>query len=67
MREILRLESLCVYVVFYREMVSISHAVGVFSRYMEKSGEVHGNGCFKHISKSITYNGCSDLVYGYDS
>jgi hypothetical protein len=64
---ILRPENLCVYVVFYREMVNISHAVGVVSRYMEKPGEEHGNGCFKHISKSITYNGCGDLVCGYDS
>ena len=27
------------------EMVSISHAVGVVSRHMEKLGEEHGNGC----------------------
>jgi hypothetical protein len=27
------------------EMVSISHAVGVVSRHMEKPGEEHGNGC----------------------
>jgi hypothetical protein len=51
-------------------MVSISHAVGVVSRHMEKPGEEHGNGCFSILeaqSTSITYNGCSDLVCGYDS
>jgi len=49
------------------EMVSISHAVGVVSRHMEKLGEEHGNGRCKHRSTSIIYNGCSDLVCGYDS
>jgi hypothetical protein len=44
------------------EMVSISHAVGGVSRNIEKPGQEHGNGCFKHISTSITYSGCSDLV-----
>jgi hypothetical protein len=48
-------------------MVSISHVVGVVNRHMKKPGEEHGDGCFKHISTIITYNGCSDLVYGYDS
>ena len=48
-------------------MVNISHAVGVVTRHMEKQGEEHGNGCFKHRSTSITYSGCSDLVCGYDS
>jgi hypothetical protein len=47
------------------EMVSISHAVGVVSRHMEKLGQEHGNGYFKHKSRSITYNGCNDLVYVY--
>ena len=49
------------------EIVNISDAAGVVSRHMEKPGEEHGNGCFKHKSKSITYSGCSDLVCGYDS
>jgi hypothetical protein len=49
------------------EMVNISHVVGVVSRHMEKPGEEHGNGCFKHRSTSITYDRCRDLVYGYDS
>jgi hypothetical protein len=48
------------------EMLNISHAVGV-SRHMEKLVEEHGNGCFKQRSTSIIYNGCSDLVCGYDS
>jgi hypothetical protein len=33
------------------EMVSISHAVGVVSRHMEKIGEENGNGCFKQIAQ----------------
>jgi hypothetical protein len=49
------------------EMVNISHAIGVVSRHMGKPSEEHGNGCFKHRSTSITYSGCSDLFYGYDS
>ena len=49
-----------------REMVIISHAVGVFSRHMEKPCEDHGNGCFKHRITSIT-SGCNDLVCGYVS
>ena len=52
---------------FNIEMVNISYAVGVFSRHMEKLGEENGNGCFKYIRTSITYNCCNDLVYGYDS
>ena len=52
---------------YYGEMVIISHAVGVVSKHMEKIGEDHGNGCFKHISTIFTYSGCSDLVSGYDS
>jgi hypothetical protein len=47
-------------------MVIISHAVGVVSRHMEKPSEEHGNGCFKHRRKHITYSGCNDLVCGYD-
>ena len=31
------------------EMVSISHAVGVVSKHMEKPGEEHGYGFFKHV------------------
>jgi hypothetical protein len=49
------------------EMINISHAVGGVDRHMEKPGQEHGNGCFKHRSTSITYSGCSDLVCGYDS
>ena len=49
------------------EMVSISHVVGVVSRHMTKPGQEHKNGFFKHRSTSITYNGCSDLVCGYDA
>ena len=49
------------------EMVIISHVVGGINRRMEKLGEEHGNVCFKHKSTSITYSGCNDLVYGYDS
>jgi hypothetical protein len=51
----------------YGEMVNISYAIGVVGRHMEKLGEEHGNGCFKHRSTSITYNGCNYLVCGYDS
>ena len=46
-------------------MVRISHVVGVFSRHMTKPRQEHGNGCFKHISTSITYSGCGDLVCVY--
>ena len=49
------------------EMVSISHAVGVFNRHMAKLSQEHGNECFKHKGTSITYSGCSDLVCVYDS
>jgi hypothetical protein len=55
------------YMLVYGEMVIISHAVGVVSRHMEKPGQDHGNGIFKHIRTSITYNGFSYLVYGDDS
>jgi len=41
--------------------------VVVVNRHIEKWDEEHGNGCFKHKSTSITYSGCSDLVFGYDS
>ena len=49
------------------EMVRISHAIGFVYRHMEKLGEEHGNGWFKHGSTMITYNICNDLVFGYDS
>jgi hypothetical protein len=48
-------------------MVSISHAIGIVTRDKEKPGQEHGNGCFKHVSASISYNGWSHLVCGYDS
>jgi hypothetical protein len=48
-------------------MVSISHAIGIVTRDKEKTRQEHGNGCFKHRSTSISYNGWSHLVCGYDS
>jgi len=39
----------------------------VQSRVWEYLIHEHENGCLKHRSTSITYSGCNDLVYGYDS
>jgi hypothetical protein len=34
------------WLMFAMECSNISHAVGVFSRYMAKPGKENGNGCF---------------------
>jgi hypothetical protein len=51
-------------------LVNVSYAVGVVSRHMKnqvKNMEMGASISYKKNNTSITYNGCSDLICGYDS